>query len=93
MWAGLPLLQPRQLRCRELIDIPKETPVKAEKRLDCAHLMQHEAQGNWGKVKFARWGGGQRGKPPREADTWLHPAPRAKRLPRFPLALRACLYE
>lgn len=84
VWAGQILLQPRQLRCREPIDIPKDTPVKAEERLDCAHLMQHEAQGNWGKVKFARWGGRQRGKPPREAETWLHPGPSGQTATKIP---------
>lgn len=43
------------------------------------------AQGNWAKVTFARRDGGQRGKPTREAETWLCPGPLGQTATKIPL--------
>lgn len=58
-----------------MIDIPNNILVRTEEGLGCSHPKQSRAQGNCRKVRFARWGGGHRGNPTKEAEMWLCPGP------------------
>lgn len=52
--AGLILLQPRELRCRELIGSSKDAPVRQRKGCAAHTACSTRAQGRHGKVRFAK---------------------------------------